>query len=111
MIELPEGNANAGRLTQELGSVLNAGVGFERVMSPDVSVYGAFHTDFSASVGSATANVAISDWDLYHFSGGVSFRINDNSFTAGRVLGQGRKAARAGHDDPARELPRGRSGL
>ena len=32
-------------------AVLNGGLGFEHVVNDDVSVYGAFHTDFSASVG------------------------------------------------------------
>jgi hypothetical protein len=105
VIELPEGNANAGRLTQELGSVLNAGVGFERVMSPDVSIYGAFHTDFSASVGSARANVAISDWDIYHFSGGLSFRINDNSFTMGVSWAKGAKQRALDSTIPPESVP------
>ena len=64
-------------------------------MSDDVSVYGAFHTDFSASVGSARANVAVSDWDLYHLSGGLSFRIGDNRFTLGASWATGAEAAHA----------------
>ena len=55
--------------------MLAAGLGIEHVMSSDVSVYAACRTDFSASVGSARANVAVSDLDLYHVSGGVSFRL------------------------------------
>jgi hypothetical protein len=91
VIELPEDAAAPAGLTQELGSVLNAGIGIEHVLSDDVSVYGAFHTDFSASVGSARSNVAVSDWDLYHVSGGVSFRINDNRFTLGASWASGGK--------------------
>jgi hypothetical protein len=83
VIELPDDTTGSGRLAQELGSVLNAGLGIEHVVSDDVSVYGAFHTDFSAFAGGAEANVAISDWDIYHLSGGVSFRIHDNRFTLG----------------------------
>jgi hypothetical protein len=105
VIELPEGSANAGRLTQELGSVLNAGVGVERVMSPTVSLYGAFHTDFSASVGSARANVAISDWDIYHFSGGLSFRFHDNSFTMGVSWAKGAKQRALDSTIPPESIP------
>jgi hypothetical protein len=91
VIALPAGSAEAGRVTQELGQVLNAGVGVEHMVSDDVSLYGAFHTDFSASVGSAQSNVAVSDWDLYHLSGGVSFRIHDNRFTLGASWATGGK--------------------
>ena len=89
VIPLPEGTPGASGLTQELQGVLNAGVGFEHVLTDDVSVYGAFHTDFSASEGSARQNVAISDWDLYHFSGGLSFRFRDNRFTLGASWARG----------------------
>lgn len=91
VLDLPEGSPAAARLTQELGSVLNAGVGVEHAFSPEWSAYGAFHTDFSASVGSARANVAVSDWDIYHLSGGVSFGIHENRFTLGAAWGTGGK--------------------
>jgi hypothetical protein len=89
VIQPQAGAPDPSRLTQELGQVLNAGLGFQHVFSPDVSVYGAFHTDFSASVGSARQNVAVSDWDIYHLSGGVSFRIHQNSFTVGASWARG----------------------
>ena len=79
----PGGHHGVGAPHPGAAGVLNGGVGIEHVVSEDVSVYGAFHTDFSAFAGSAQANVAISDWDLYHVSGGVSFRIHDNRFTLG----------------------------
>jgi hypothetical protein len=91
VIALPAGSAAAGRLSQELGSVLNAGVGLEHVVSDEISVYGAFHTDFSASLGEARANVGVSDWDIYHLSGGVSFRIRDNRITLGASWASGGK--------------------
>jgi hypothetical protein len=83
VIAVPDDPTESGRLTQELGSVFNGGIGFEHVVNEDVSVYGAFHTDFSAAVGDPDVNVAVSDWDLYHLSGGVSFRLRDNRFTLG----------------------------
>ena len=91
MIAIPDASTEAGRLTQELGSVLNGGLGFEHVVSERVSVYGAFHTDFTASVGDPDVNVAVSDWDLYHVSGGVSFRLRDNQFTLGASWATGGK--------------------
>ena len=104
VIQLPEGAPGASGLTQQLKGVLNAGLGFEHVLTEDVSVYGAFHTDYSASEGSARQNVAISDWDLYHFSGGLSFRFRDNRFTLGASWARGsttRAARLAGPPRPA----------
>lgn len=105
VMPLPEGTAGAGKLSQELRSVLNAGVGFEHVRNRDVSFYGAFHTDFSASKGGAQSNVAISDWDLYHVSGGVSFRVRDNRFTLGTSWAGGRKSRTLDSTIPPEALP------
>jgi hypothetical protein len=104
-LELPAGAPGASRLTQALRSVLNAGVGVEHVLSEEVSVYGAFHTDFSASEGSARSNVAVSDWDLYHFSGGLSFRFRDNRFTLGASWARGSKARPLDTPIPPEQLP------
>jgi hypothetical protein len=105
VIDVPAGSAVEGQLGQELGNVLNAGVGVEHVLNDDLSVYGAFHTDFSASVGSAQVNVAVSDWDIYHVSGGVSFRIHDNRFTLGASWAQGGKTRALDTAIPANDVP------
>ena len=107
VIQLPEGTPGASGLTQQLKGVLNAGVGFEHVLTEDVSVYGAFHTDFSASEGSARQNVAISDWDLYHFSGGLSFRFRDNRFTLGASWARGSTTRPLDSPVPPDQLPQG----
>jgi hypothetical protein len=91
VISLPAGSAGQSRLDQELDDVLNAGLGVEHVVNEDVSVFGAFHTDFSASVGRAREDVAVSDWDLYHLSGGVSFRVRGSHFTLGASWSTGGK--------------------
>ena len=105
VILLPEGTPGASGLTQQLKGVLNAGVGFEHVLTDEVSVYGAFHTDFSASEGSARQNVAISDWDLYHFSGGLSFRFRDNRFTLGASWARGNTVRPLDSPVPPEQLP------
>jgi hypothetical protein len=105
VVALPEGAFGADLLQQELGSVLNAGLGFEHVVSTDISLYGAFHTDFSASVGGSSSNVAISDWDLYHLSGGVSFRVHDNRFTLGASWATGGKTRPLDSPVPPQDLP------
>jgi hypothetical protein len=106
VIAVPDDPAEAGRLTQELGSVLNGGIGFEHVVNADVSVYGAFHTDFTAAVGDPAVNVAVSDWDLYHVSGGVSFRLRDNRFTLGASWATGGKTRPLDSIVPPEAVPR-----
>ena len=59
------------------------------VLGEDASAYGAFHADFCASAGDVQENVAISDSDLYHLSGGLSFRFRDKiTFLLGFVFGR-----------------------
>jgi hypothetical protein len=70
-------------LTQELSGVLNAGLGVEHELANRTAVYGAFRTDFSASVGDTSENIGVSDWNLYHLSTGVSFHLGDSQFTLG----------------------------
>jgi hypothetical protein len=105
VLALPDGSPAIETLTQELGSVLNAGVGFEHVVSDDVSVYGAFHTDFSAAAQSAASTVAMSDWDLYHFSGGASLRVGDNRFTLGASWATGGKKRSLDSPVPPESMP------
>jgi hypothetical protein len=105
VVALPDSATTAGTLEQELGSVVNAGLGVERQVNDDVAVYGAFHTDFSASVGSTTPDVAVSDWDLYHVSGGVSLRIRDNQFTLGALWAFGSKTRPLALPVPQEVLP------
>ena len=49
----------------------------------ELAVYGAAHTDFSASSGNPEVNVAIANWNLYHLSAGVKFRFAESRFTLG----------------------------
>ncbi len=105
VIALPEGVPGASGLTQELRAVLNGGIGVEHAVGDDVSVYGAFHTDFSASAGPQQENVAISDWNLYHLSGGLSFRFRNNRFTLGASWARGRKEGPLASPIPPEDVP------
>lgn len=105
VIELPEETAAAARLSQELRSVLNGGIGVDYAFNRGISLYGAFHTDFSASTSDQTSNVAISDLDLYHLSGGVSFRVRDNRFTLGATWATGHARRALDAPIPPEELP------
>jgi len=82
-LTLPDDSAAASRVSQKLQSVLNGGLGIEHEVSRNLSIYAAFNTDFSAA--SPESNVSVSDWDLYHVGGGVSFRFGENRFTLGAL--------------------------
>lgn len=93
VIELPreQDNPRQIRLSQELKSVFNFGVGVEHDFGNDVAVYGAMFTDFSAAVGDPEVNTAISNWNLYHLSTGVKFHFVGNRFTLGATYSFGSK--------------------
>ncbi len=91
LLALPERSARPGLLAEKLKDVLNAGIAIEHIRSEDVSFYGAFHTDFSAATEKTEESVAVSDLNLYHFSGGASFKIQGNRFTLGALLATGSK--------------------
>lgn len=99
------GSARSGELTQQLASVLNAGIGAEHPFASGVTLYGAFRTDFSASVGDPTVNAAVSDWDLYHVSAGVAFRIGDSRFTLGATGSFGGSTRPIALPIPPEDLP------
>ena len=105
VIALPDASLAAGTLTQQLGSVLNGGLAVEQTLSESLSVHAAFHTDYSASLGGSGANVAVSDWDLYHLSGGVSLRIRDNRFTLGVLWATGGKTRPLDQPIPPEDVP------
>lgn len=76
-------------LSQQLKSVVNVGLGVEHAFENGTAVYGAAYTDFSASVGDPEINVAVSNWNLYHLSAGVQFRVISNRFTLGATYSFG----------------------
>ena len=93
------------RLTQQLKRVFNGGLGVEHDFGNELAVYGAALTDFSASVGDPEVNVAISNWNLYHLSGGVKFAVAGNRFTLGATLSFGSRQRPVPKLIPPGDLP------
>jgi hypothetical protein len=93
------------KLTQQLKSVFNAGLGVEHDFGNELAVYGAAHTDFSASVGDPDVNVAVSNWNLYHLSSGVKFRFAGSRFTLGATYSFGQKQRPLPTPIPPGDLP------
>jgi hypothetical protein len=96
-------------LTQELKSVFNVGLGVEHDFGNELVLYGAGLTDFTASVGDPTVNIAVSNWNLYHLSGGVKFAFVGNRFTLGATYTFGGKTRPLPAVIPSPLLPEGAS--
>ena len=96
------------KLSQELQSVFNFGLGMEHGFDNGVAVYGAGFTDFSASTD-ATDDVSVANWNLYHLSGGVKFRFAGSRFTLGATYSFGSKDRPFPTPIPPEDLPGGAS--
>jgi hypothetical protein len=70
-------------LTYGAQSLINYGLGIEHTLNPKFSLYGAFRSDYSSVPSRDTANLQVSNWDLWHFSTGASFVFLNMEFTAG----------------------------
>jgi hypothetical protein len=71
------------KVTHELDSVLNFGIGIECTFHKNLKTYSSFTTDFSARTPGTDTNLSITDWNIYHFMSGTTFKIKSYSFTLG----------------------------
>jgi hypothetical protein len=95
----PSGAPSA--LTQDLESVVNAGLGVEywlNGVSADrgsrtggTVVYGALSTDFTASPDVELGEATVSNQDHYHLTGGVTFTVGSSRFSLGTTYTWGSK--------------------
>ena len=70
-------------ITQQLKSVLNAGIGVDYKLNEKWSFAGSFITDFSANDTNAETNLSLSKWDIYHISAGSNFKLASSEITLG----------------------------
>lgn len=85
-------------------SVFNAGVGVEYKFNDKNSVYGAFITDRSSFEKVAGASVAVTDWDIYHISGGFALALGSTELTLGMGYAWGSEPLEATRE-PTGDLP------
>jgi hypothetical protein len=88
-------------LTQELDSVFNAGVALEYwtggvtadegPRTRNTALYGGFRTDFTASPNVTQNEVAVSNANLYHITGGTAFNLGSSRFSLGTEYSFGNK--------------------
>ncbi len=78
-------------LTHELKSVTNYGFGIDYFSGESLILSGSFVTDFSARIPGTKTNLTVSTWDIYHISGGATFKIGDSDLTLGLEYAFGSK--------------------
>ena len=80
-------------IVHSLDSVTNFAIGYEKRFNNGTRAFGGFRSDFSAAPDRGESDLAVSDWDLWHIAGGVSFAIGKSSMTLGTVYAFGSSEA------------------
>ena len=88
-VTVPGGDTLAVRVRHTLNDVFNVGAGAEVTISPVVSGFVAFRTDFSAKQPGLVGDVSVSSWDIFFGTVGAAFTIGPASITAGLAYGGG----------------------
>ena len=70
-------------------SVFNVALGLEQIINEGLKAYLGFNTDFSSATENQAANLAYSQWDLYHIGGGATFNAMGTDFTLGTIFAFG----------------------
>ncbi len=78
-------------LTHELKSITNYGFGVDFFSSESLILSGSFVTDFSARIPGTETNLTVSTWDIYHISGGTTFKVGNSDLTIGLEYAFGSK--------------------
>ena len=92
------------QVVDQLGHVVNVGIGFDYALLEDVQLYASFNSDFSAVAGDVVSFVrnetivTNSTWtaDFWHYAAGASFKVK----TAEITLGFSRTSARQDYARP-----------
>jgi hypothetical protein len=85
----PAAAALVKRLHQQADSVFNFGVGYDRKVNESFSYYAAFTTDFTFADKEDSGTNALSTWDIYHLTAGISFFVAQVKLTVGAAYAFG----------------------
>lgn len=83
MLSQSTGETFTKKITQQLNSIINFGIGADYKLNDKVSFAGSFITDFSANDTNNEGNISLSRWDIYHISAGSYFNIGSSEITLG----------------------------
>jgi len=76
-------------VNQELGNVVNFGVGVEERFTPGFSMSASFRTDRSALEPGQVTDVSVASWNIYFLTVGTTFTLGGGQFTLGLAYGFG----------------------
>ncbi len=99
------GAALTGVVEQKLDAVTNGGIGVEHQFANTFAGYVSFRTDFSSLGPAQDNNALISRWDLYHFTGGVSWQFGRSDFVLGADVAFGSSTQQSGLTTTIRDTP------
>jgi len=71
--------------------VINLSIGLEEHLGRSVDMYFGFHTDFSSVKKDQEGSIYLTEWNLYHFSGGSQFLFGSSQITLGLGYAFGRQ--------------------
>lgn len=78
-----DGNSYHNRVNTESKSIINYGIGVEFYLKEKLDLYLSFVTDYSVSITDSKTNLGASNWDIFHFSGGVLFSVGRSEIALG----------------------------
>jgi hypothetical protein len=79
-------------VSQELQSVVNFGVGVERVFTPSFSLSASFRSDNSAIKGDGRTDVSAASWNIYFVTVGSNFTLGGGALALGLAYGFGNES-------------------
>jgi hypothetical protein len=77
------------KVTSELQSVVNYGVGLEYAFRPSFKLSTSYRVDHTARPQKTDTNLSPADWDISWFTGGAEFKIGRSEFALGLAFGSG----------------------
>ncbi len=91
-------------IVHALDSVTNFAFGYEKLFKNGNRAYGSFRSDFSAAPDQGKSNLTVTDWDLWHLGGGLSFGVGKTAMTLGAIFAFGNSEPSPILNDPDDEL-------
>ena len=91
-------------ITQELGNVINFGVGVEERFTPGFSLSASFRSDRSALEPGQITDVSVASWNIYFVTVGSTFSLGGGEFTLGLAYGFGQEDPSAFAPNPGDEI-------
>jgi long-subunit fatty acid transport protein len=91
-------------ITQELGSVVNFGVGVEERFTPGFSMSASFRTDRTALEPGQVTDVSVASWNIFFLTVGTTFTLGGGEFTLGLSYGFGSEDPAEFVQDPDDEI-------